>query len=103
MAIISTTVLTALTLPNIAKLLFRLAIGLMVLTVVLLILPAWPLPVGIGTAIEWAVDTVWGFDFLLPVELMITLLFYSLAIDVFFYSIRLFMWIKEMLMSNKYS
>jgi len=94
------TALSALTIPHVVKLLFRLVLGILVLTMVLLILPAWPLPVGVGTAIEWAIDTLWGFDFLLPVELMVTLLFYTLAIDVFFYSIRLFLWIKEILVSR---
>lgn len=95
--------LSALTIPHVVKLLFRLAIGILVLTAVLLILPSWSLPAAFTTAVAWVVDTLWGFDFFLPVELMITLLFYSLSIDVFFLSIRLFMWVKEILVSNKYS
>jgi len=103
MALITTTVaglLSALTVPHIVKLLFRLAIGIMVMTVILLILPSWTLPVAFTTAVEWLVDVLWGFNFVLPVNLMMTLFFYALAIDVFFYSIRLFLWIKEVLVSK---
>jgi len=103
MAIFTTAVATAmsaLTIPHIVKLLFRLALGIMVLTIVLLILPSWSLPVAFETAVVWLIDVLWGFDFFLPVNLMITLLFYSLAIDIFFYSIRLFLWVKEVLVSK---
>jgi len=58
------------------------------------------LPVAFETAVVWLIDVLWGFDFFLPVNLMITLLFYSLAIDIFFYSIRLFLWVKEVLVSK---
>ena len=92
--------LSALTVPLVVKLLFRLALGILVMTIVLLILPAWPLPVAFTIAVEWLVDVLWGFDFVLPVNLMMTLFFYALAIDVFFYSIRLFLWIKEVLVSK---
>jgi len=103
MALFTATVgglISALTVPHIVKLLFRLAIGIMVMTIVLLILPSWVLPPAFSIAVEWLVEVLWGFDFVLPVELMITLFFYALAIDIFFYSIRLFLWIKEVLVSK---
>lgn len=70
-------------------------IGAILLAVLLFFLPTYPMPSNLVDALEWVFDTLWGFDFMIPVITLMSAVGLILLVDVLFASWKLVLFLKK--------
>lgn len=71
-------------------------VGGAVMLFVFWLLPVYNMPVGLTDAVDWVFDTVWAFDFMIPVITLMTAFALVLFVDVLFAGIRLVFFLKQL-------
>lgn len=71
----------------------RLLVATSILGLVFALIPPYPLPDEIATAVTWLVQCLVNFNFLIPVSTMLQIAGLTLLCEVVFLSIRLFLFL----------
>lgn len=86
-----------------AGILTRIAIGLTLITVYLSLMPPYPVPEVIENAIDWLMETLWSFNFILPVPTILTtfnIVLYTITIVA---SVKLLLFISRIILGRSNS
>ncbi len=79
----------------IVRILVAVGVATVFFNIVLLFLPVSSLPEEILDGFTWVISGLYAFDFLIPVETMITALTLLFTADILFTTIHLLMWFKK--------
>ena len=74
-------------------------IGVAFFTFIMTLMPTIPLPDIIGNSFEWAIDLLWSFNFIFPVQTMWSVVSLMIYIEIIIAGIKLALWIKNQLTS----
>lgn len=73
----------------------RLLVGISVLTLLFALIPPIALPTEVSTSVEWLVQTLVNFDFIVPIDTLFSILSLALFIEFVFMTIRLILWLNH--------
>jgi hypothetical protein len=68
------------------RLTISVGLGVLLLGIILWLLPPIPLPYEVTEAVTWIFTTLWAFDFMIPVQTLVTGLGIILLVDIIFAS-----------------
>jgi len=70
-------------------------IGGIFLAFMFYLLPTSDMPSGLSSALEWLFDTLWAFDFMIPVLTLLTCVSTILLIDILFGLVKFSLFVKK--------
>jgi hypothetical protein len=78
-----------------ARIIVAVALSIIFFSIIVVFLPESDLPSGVTDSFEWLINGLYSFDFMLPINTMIFCFTTIISLEVIFFSVRAFMWLKK--------